>query len=349
MANKNDQLVLSYYPNAAAAQTAADRLKLWDDDNDEIKLGAIAVLTLKSNGDLDYHEVGQRTPIAGALWGTAVGAAVGLLAGGIGIIPGAIAGAAGGGLLGSFNHKNVGMSDPQRNELIANLKEGGAALAVMADDFELDPLRAELVRYGGSVTHYHVPKESAYMMARAAEAQAMAVELIDESVATSMGDVAGVRAEVAAPVEIETWPDLDENARRSAGRLAAVTGMSAGEACRCYDAGVDRPSTLMARAATPQGRADLAGATGLDSSEILRQAKKLDLMRIKGVGVKYAELLLVSGVDTVPELATRNPANLTKRMAEVNAAMAVCETLPVEEEVSAWINQAKELPRLIYY
>ncbi len=39
--------------------------------------------------------------------------------------------------------------------------------------------------------------------------------------------------------------------------------------------------------------------------------KHADLMRIKGVGEEYSELLEAAGVDTVKELRNRNAANLT--------------------------------------
>ncbi len=45
-----------------------------------------------------------------------------------------------------------------------------------------------------------------------------------------------------------------------------------------------------------------------------------DLYRIKGIGKEYAELLEAAGVDTVPELAQRAPANLLEKMAAANAA-----------------------------
>jgi len=45
---------------------------------------------------------------------------------------------------------------------------------------------------------------------------------------------------------------------------------------------------------------------------------RADLARVKGVGSEYADLLENSGVDTVPELAQRNPSNLYHKMIEVN-------------------------------
>ena len=74
-----------------------------------------------------------------------------------------------------------------------------------------------------------------------------------------------------------------------------------------------------------------------------------DLIRIKGVGGEFAELLEAAGVDTVPELAQRKAENLTKKMEEVNNDKKLCKRNPSENEVISWVDQAKNLPRAIEY
>ena len=60
-------------------------------------------------------------------------------------------------------------------------------------------------------------------------------------------------------------------------------------------------------------------------------------------------LLLAAGVETVPDLARRNGANLTLKLADVNESEKICEELPSEEMVADWVAQAKELPKMITY
>jgi len=100
-------------------------------------------------------------------------------------------------------------------------------------------------------------------------------------------------------------------------------------------AGVKDTDTLLQNALTPKQRKELAEKTGLSEARILRFANMADLYRISGVGSEYSELLEAGGVDTVPELAKRNAANLTQAMAE--------------SEVTKWIEQAKGLPRMLEY
>jgi predicted flap endonuclease-1-like 5' DNA nuclease len=94
---------------------------------------------------------------------------------------------------------------------------------------------------------------------------------------------------------------------------------------------------------------ELAEETGIAEESILTAVKKMDLMRIDGVGQVYAELLHASGVETVPDLARRNASNLAAKMVEVNEKEEIAEALPSEEEVAGWIGQANDLPRVIEY
>jgi hypothetical protein len=66
-------------------------------------------------------------------------------------------------------------------------------------------------------------------------------------------------------------------------------------------------------------------------------------MRINGVGSEFSDLLENSGVDSVKELATRVPANLQAKMAEVNEAKKLTRRTPNLAEVEKWVAEAKTL------
>jgi predicted flap endonuclease-1-like 5' DNA nuclease len=72
-------------------------------------------------------------------------------------------------------------------------------------------------------------------------------------------------------------------------------------------------------------------------------------MRIKGVGEEYSDLLEEAGVDTVAELAQRNPDNLYAKLIEVNEEKELVRQLPNLDDVTSWVEQAKTLPRKIEY
>jgi hypothetical protein len=60
-------------------------------------------------------------------------------------------------------------------------------------------------------------------------------------------------------------------------------------------------------------------------------------------------LLEAAGVDTVPELAQRNADNLHAKLSEINSAKEIVRRLPTAEQVSAWVEAAKTLPRMVTY
>ena len=114
-------------------------------------------------------------------------------------------------------------------------------------------------------------------------------------------------------------------------------------------AGINTVDKLLENAATKKQRQSLAEETGISEKQILKFTNMADLFRLNGVGQEYAELLEVAGVDTVPELAQRNAANLTAKMEEVNEAKNLTRKTPSATEVEKWIAQVKELPRVIEY
>ena len=108
-------------------------------------------------------------------------------------------------------------------------------------------------------------------------------------------------------------------------------------------------ASLLAAAKTPRKRKSLAAKSGLSEKRILKFANMADLYRIEGIGSEFSELLEKAGVDTVPELAQRNAAELAKKLASVNRVAKLTRRVPGEKDVLKWIKQAKTLPRMLEY
>ncbi len=106
---------------------------------------------------------------------------------------------------------------------------------------------------------------------------------------------------------------------------------------------------LLAVCATPQQRKSTAELVASDPRTILGLANRADLTRIRGVAGVYSDLLEHAGVDTIAELAMRNPANLYAKLSEINESENLTKLLPTQKMVENWVAQAKELPRLIEY
>ncbi len=131
-------------------------------------------------------------------------------------------------------------------------------------------------------------------------------------------------------------------------RTAELFGVREDLAARLRTEGLGDTDKLLAAANTPKARQELAAKLGVDSKEVLELANRADLARIKGIGTVYSDLLEWAGVDTVAELAHRNPENLYAKIVEV-ANEHFVKRLPRAEDVADWVAQAKELPRVLEY
>jgi predicted RecB family nuclease len=124
-------------------------------------------------------------------------------------------------------------------------------------------------------------------------------------------------------------------------RIDQVAGISHKDATKLRKAGVRTSMGLIDT--DRKGRADLAAATGLDPRDIQLWVNHSDLLRVRGVGAEYAELLTAAGVDTLRDLRRRNPTALLAKIIGLNGSSRVVQRLPTEAMVEVWIEAAKEI------
>ena len=132
-------------------------------------------------------------------------------------------------------------------------------------------------------------------------------------------------------------------------KLTDIEGIGPVYAQKLKTAGVSTTDALLKKGATPQGRQAIANKSGISGKLILRWVNHADLFRLEGVAGEYAELLEAAGVDSVPELAQRNAENLCQKLVEVNEAKKLVRVVPVQTQVEQWVEQAKNLPRVVTY
>jgi predicted flap endonuclease-1-like 5' DNA nuclease len=132
-------------------------------------------------------------------------------------------------------------------------------------------------------------------------------------------------------------------------KLVDIEGIGETYAAKLQDIGLTTQEKLLEAGATPRGRKDIATRSGISEKLILKWINRADLARVKGIGEEYADLLEAAGVDTVPDLARRNPANLHAKLAEINDQKNLVRSIPGESQVTSWVEYAKTLPRAINY
>jgi predicted flap endonuclease-1-like 5' DNA nuclease len=132
-------------------------------------------------------------------------------------------------------------------------------------------------------------------------------------------------------------------------KLETIEGIGPIYAEKLRAAGVRSVHVLLLAGATPQGRQELEEKTGIGREYIMDWVNRADLVRIRGIGEEYSDLLEKAGVDTVVELAQRNPDNLYDRILAVNEAQRLVRRPPTRGMVARWIEQARRLERIVSY
>jgi len=160
MADK--RLVLGIFPDEGIADNAAEYLKQWAKTADA-KLDSVGVLVVDDQGQLKTHKMGARS--------TAKGAGIGLV---LAVVapPTLLAGVVGGGVLGAFHHKGLGLSDEDRTRIGKELAGGKAAVGALASAEEADAVAAELTKLGGEAEDHEISDEALEAVAAAAPAEA---------------------------------------------------------------------------------------------------------------------------------------------------------------------------------
>ncbi len=128
-----------------------------------------------------------------------------------------------------------------------------------------------------------------------------------------------------------------------------IKGISVTIAERLKERGLNNDEKFLVEVRTPKERKALAEALGIDAQTILELANRADLARIRGIGSVFSDLLEEAGVDTVKELATRNPDNLYAKLVEINAKEQLVGRVPSLNAVKQWVAHAKILPPGIEY
>jgi uncharacterized membrane protein len=171
VATNNKRLVLALFADEAAARAAAESLTRWDEANQDVRAGAVGIITRDEKGKVKQDLVGGRSTVKGTKIGVILGLILAVPTGGLGLIGGALGGALGGGLVGSLFHHGLEMSAEERARIVAEIEGGRAALGVLTSDVEAPLFASKLQELGGRAQMHEV-SATAEQAAAAPEAPA---------------------------------------------------------------------------------------------------------------------------------------------------------------------------------
>ena len=131
--------------------------------------------------------------------------------------------------------------------------------------------------------------------------------------------------------------------------IDAVEGIGYKQATKLRKARIRTTEALLKAGATKKGRRTIAASSEISEKLILEWVNRADLMRVRGVGEEYSDLLAAAGVDTVKELRRRNAGSLLGMMVSINTKRRLVRRLLTEMMVARWVDHAKELPPVVTY
>ncbi|MDK1018826.1 MAG: DUF4332 domain-containing protein [Actinomycetota bacterium] len=129
--------------------------------------------------------------------------------------------------------------------------------------------------------------------------------------------------------------------------ISSIRSISHRHATKLRKSKVRTTESLLEQASTRKGRSGVSERTGIPTADLLRWAHQADLMRVRGIGSEYADLLAAVGVDTMKLLRRRNAENLIGVMTHINTRRRLVQRLPTVEMVQGWIDAAGETDPIV--
>ena len=131
--------------------------------------------------------------------------------------------------------------------------------------------------------------------------------------------------------------------RKSGTPIETIEGIGEGFGKRLRADGVDTTEKLLLMCANDDGIAAVCKCVDLDADTIKNWGTMADLIRIKGLGGQWAELMWRAGVNSVQNLGKQDIGPLRERMREANEAEHRVAELPGEKRVARFIQEASEM------
>ncbi len=130
--------------------------------------------------------------------------------------------------------------------------------------------------------------------------------------------------------------------------VETIEGIGEGFGRRLKADGITTTEELLQLCSSDDGIARVCKCVDLDADTVRNWGTMADLIRIRGLGGQWAELLWRAGVRNVQDLATRDIGELRARMREVNEKEHRVAELPGEKRVARFIEEARQLQPVLH-
>jgi hypothetical protein len=127
-------------------------------------------------------------------------------------------------------------------------------------------------------------------------------------------------------------------------KMSDLKGIDESQVALLRQGGIENTDEMMRLWNDQPKRTEITNSTGLTEEQLTRLASMARVARLKGVGPKYAGLLVAAGVRGRKSLATFTPETLVKHLGDVTAAKSLSGPTPSLDEVGTWFAELKPAP-----
>lgn len=126
-----------------------------------------------------------------------------------------------------------------------------------------------------------------------------------------------------------------------------LPGLSEQDCAKLQQQGITTTTQLLQLANSRQSQQVLANQLQIKAQYVYKWVALADLARVPSIGYDYCGLLLHAGIISVKQLAQTPTHKLHQQILRLQVAtMQRRDLSPTVDQVAAWIQQARELPKL---
>lgn len=146
----------------------------------------------------------------------------------------------------------------------------------------------------------------------------------------------------AAPVAASLMNDPDSLLEDYS--VEEIEGIGSGFGKRLRSIGIETTADLIEQTRTDDDSEKIAASVKVDKDLVRKWGVMANLLRVPGIRGQGAELLQISGIESIADLIKQDATELTRLMIEVNAREHRTPVNPTEEMVRGWIEEAAKMP-----
>lgn len=130
-------------------------------------------------------------------------------------------------------------------------------------------------------------------------------------------------------------------------KIEQIEGIGSYYAERLATSNIMTSDDLLARCGSDAGCHQVELLTGISGTQLRTWTHQADLMRVSGIGSEFGQLIESSGIESVKELAVRDPENIVNLLTRVNAEKRLTRALPSLKTVVKWVDRARQMEPML--